>query len=338
MDRASTASSQASSLAPRADAPTRPPALMRGPEDEAERVARRGAVDAGGVGQGAQAGIVSHAQDSEALGDEGAVHALEGHHVAHGRERHEIEKAEEIRLWAATIEAVAPQDPRRLDKKQKNQARRGEVPLSGKIVEAVRVHEGGRVRQRLIRLVMVDDEHVGAGVAARSNRFRRRRSAIDREDEARARLREIGQDRLARSVALGEPVWDIRRYALAVRAHVALHEGDRGRAVDIIVAEDGDALFAFDGTREAGGRRLHVLQGRGVRQQAAQRGIKMCRGRLAIGATSGEDASQELRQAIGLGDRCRDQRTARMQPLHPAIGTRGAFDAEDGRCGILFKL
>ena len=50
------------------------------------------------IHQRGEAGIVAAAHRQQALGDEGAVEALERHHVGDGAERHDIEPAEQVGL------------------------------------------------------------------------------------------------------------------------------------------------------------------------------------------------------------------------------------------------
>ena len=129
MVRASMSSSVASSFAPRFEAPTPAAGIDAGTQDEAERIGGRRRVDAGSIGQRAQAGIVPEAEHLQTLGHEGAVRLLERHHVANGRERHEIEQAEQVRLGAIAIIALAAQHPRRRHQEQENDACGRQMPL-----------------------------------------------------------------------------------------------------------------------------------------------------------------------------------------------------------------
>ena len=72
-----------------------------------------------------------------------------------------------------------------------------------------------------------------------------------------------------------------------MRAEKALDQRDRGRAVDIVVAEHGDRLARLDGGCEAIGRFLHVLQARRVWQQRFERWIEEAGDRLRICAARG---------------------------------------------------
>ena len=64
-------------------------------QHEAQMIGRGRDGEAGGVGERLEAGVAAQAHDLQALGDIGAVEALERHHVAHGGERDEVEEIEQ---------------------------------------------------------------------------------------------------------------------------------------------------------------------------------------------------------------------------------------------------
>ena len=241
----------ASSLAPRLDAPDPAAGIDARTQDEAERVAGRRLIDAGGVGERAQALIVPEPQDLEPLGHEGAVRLSERHHVAHRGERHEVEQAEQVGLGPIAIEAVAAQRARGGDEKQKHDTGRGEMPLAREIVLAVRIEHGECRRQRFVGLVMVDDDDFRAGSIGGGDGGLGGGAAIDGEDEAGALLDKIGKRLRRRAVAFGEPIGNIGRGHLSMRAQEALDQRHRSRAVDVVVAEYGDRLACPDGGGEA---------------------------------------------------------------------------------------
>ena len=71
-------------------------------EQKAEMKRLRRAVETRGIHQRGQPDIVAPAHGEQAFGDEGAVEALERHHVGDGAERDEVERAEEIGLGRAS--------------------------------------------------------------------------------------------------------------------------------------------------------------------------------------------------------------------------------------------
>ena len=89
-----------------ADAPAR---VDPGAQHEAKRVRRRRLVDARRVAERLQAGILPVLEHLEPLHDEGAVDALERHHVANRGERHDVEPAQKVRRLCLGIVAFRPQ-------------------------------------------------------------------------------------------------------------------------------------------------------------------------------------------------------------------------------------
>ncbi len=100
------------------------------------------------------------------------------------------------------------------------------MPLTGEIVLAVGVQhrEGGG--QRLVGLVVIDDDDLGTGCVGGRYRSLSRGAAIDCEDEARAVLGEAGERRRRRPIAFGEPVGDVGRSILPMGPQEALDQGD----------------------------------------------------------------------------------------------------------------
>ena len=84
------------------DPERRPPDAAAGvdprPEQKAEMPGLGRPADPRAVHQRGESGMIAPAQRHEALGDEGAVEALERHHIGDRAERHQIEKAEKIRF------------------------------------------------------------------------------------------------------------------------------------------------------------------------------------------------------------------------------------------------
>ena len=255
----------------------------------------------------------------------------ERHDVTHRGKRHEIEQAKQVRLRPVPIVAFAAKRARGGDKKQKHDARRGEMSLAGEIVLPVRIDHGKRGRQRLVGLVVVDDDHLRAGRISSGDCHLGGGAAIDGENEARAGLGKAGQRVRAWAIALRQPVGDIGRGRLPMRPQEALNQRHGRRTVDVVVAEHGDRLVFPDGAGEALSRFLHVLQARGIGQQRLQRGIEKAGHGLHIGAARGEHAAEQLGQAMRLGNGGGGHGATRIEPLGPAEAARGAFHAEQRR-------
>ena len=93
----------------------------------------------------------------QALGDEGAVEALQRHDVGDGAERDEIERVEQVRLRPQHVPEAAPaQFAVDRDHGHEHEPDRGEMAEPGKVVLPVRIDQRDRRRQRLVGLMMVD--------------------------------------------------------------------------------------------------------------------------------------------------------------------------------------
>ena len=263
-------------------------------EDVSERVAVRRRRDARDIGERTQAGIAPVPQDLQPFGDERAVHALERHHVAHGSERHEVEQAEKVGLDTIRVVAVAAECTRGGDQEQKDDTGRSQMPLAGEIVLPVGIEDGEGRRKQLVGLVMVDNDHLRAARVGSLDGRAGRGAAIDGDDEGRTLLGKRGERGRRRPVAFGEAVGDVGRRRLPVGAQEALDQRHGRRAINIVVAEDGDRLGSADGAGEALRAPLHVLKACGVRQEVPERGVEVMRQCRSVGATRGEEAPDQL--------------------------------------------
>ncbi len=201
----------------------------------------------------------------------------------------------------AAVETVTAKRARRRHQEQKHDARGGEMSLPREIVLPVRIEHGERRRQRLVGLVMIDDDHLGAGGVGGFDGRLGRRAAIDGEDEARPFARKTGK-RLGRGpVAFGEPVGNVGCRALPVGAQEALDQRDRGRAIDVVIAEHGDRFSLRDRGGKTRGRLLHVLEARRIGKKRAERWIEIAGGGVGLGTARGKHAAEQLRHARGPG-------------------------------------
>ncbi len=188
----------------------RPPALMRGPEQEAEVPALRRPGQARGIHQGGQADMLAPAHREQALLNEGAIEPLERHHVGHRAERHQIERVEQVRLGTQHMpEAALAQLAVDRDHRHEHEAAGRELIEAGEIVLPVRVDQSVGRRKLLVDLMMVDDHHVEAELAGFYERRDAGGAAIDGHQQTCAflgkRLHGLG----VRPVALENPVRDV---------------------------------------------------------------------------------------------------------------------------------
>ena len=105
----------------------------------------------------------------------------------------------------------------------------------------------------------------------------------------------------------------------------------RGRAVDVIIAEDGDLLAGLDRPRQALDRGVHVLQQQRVRHQRAQGRIEKGGGRLLRHPPPRQDARESVAMAVNLRDGGRLGLLMRPQAGAPGAARDRALDAEEER-------
>ena len=340
MARASLSSSAASSLAPRPDAPTLPPALMRGPEDEAERVAGRRLVDAGGVGERAQALALCRSRKTlSPLATSARFTPLSGttsHTVASATRSSRPSRSGSA---LAAIEAVAAQRARGGDEEQKNDAGGGEMPLAGEIVLPVGIEHGECRGQRLVGLVMVDDDDFRAGSVGGLDGGLGGGAAIDGEDEPGTLLGKPGKRRRRRAVAFGEAIGDIGRGA-SVRARA----GSAGPAPPKPRRRRRSRRIR----RSARLRRWRRRSARplspcpvglpGRAGDVLSDGSRKRESVAAIGAARGKQPPEQLRQTMGLGDGAAMCGAAGIEPLGPAQAARRPLHAEKGGGRLMVHL
>ena len=268
---------------------------MRGPEQEAE-VPRLGrAAEPRDVHQGGQPGIVAPAHRQQALGDEGAIKALERHHIGHRAERDEIEEAEEVRLRALRRPEPAPaQLAVERNHGHEHEADGGEMAELREIVEPVGIDHRQRRGQPFVGLMMVDHDHVEAELARfssgswlvvpQSTATRRRRpSRGERADRFRVR-----------PITFEQAIGNVDEGAQAAMAQVSAQHRRRRRAIDIVVAEDGDRFPAHDrfGSRRRGD--AHVGERVRVRHERAHGRVEEARDLVQLDAAAGKNARQQL--------------------------------------------
>ena len=205
---------------------------------------------------------------------------------------------------------------------------RGERAMRARLVEPVGIDDGMGTRQRRLADMVVDDDHVEPRRRRRRERRVRGDAAIDRDDDRRALVLQAQQRRRVRAIALALAVGHVDRRPPARREEEPLEQRGGGRAVDIVVAEDGDRLVALERGDEARDRPVHVLQMRRIRQAIAQHRIEEALGILRRDAAARQQAADDLGQAQQLRDGEPGPIGARA--VAPALSQERMFDAEDG--------
>ena len=112
-----------------------------------------------------------------------------------------------------------------------------------------------------------------------------------------------------------------------------------GRAINVIVAEDGHLLAAHRGVRQALRRGFHLRHAGGVGHQFADGRIEKILDRIQRNVASGDHARQHLRQRKLLHHGLRPRGGAGIKPAAPQLAGRGSRDTEKrgrsfrGQCG-----
>ena len=114
----------------------------------------------------------------------------------------------------------------------------------------------------------------------------------------------------------------------------------RGRAIDIVVAEDRDRLAAHDGVGEARRRLLHAGEHVRIGHRAPDRRIEKGLDGVDLDIAAGNNARQQFGQFVALRDRQRARRGALVEPVAPSAAGRRIFDAEEqaiviGHCPVV---
>ena len=201
------------------------------------------------------------------------------------------------------------------------------MPELGEIVEPVGIDDH-RIGQRFVGLVMIDDDGVESRALRLRERLQARRAAIHGDEKPRAALGERADRLDVRPVSLEDAVGNVDQRVEPAAAQETREQRRRGRAVDVVVAEDGDLLAALDGIGDAARRCRHVSEHIGVRHQPLQRRIEIGGDRVRLDLAPGNDAGEQLRHAVALHDRERPRIAAVVQPIAPGAPRHGALDAE----------
>ncbi len=225
-----------------------------------------------------------------------------------------------------------PELARKRDEHEERDARRRQMTLPGDVVLAVRIDDGMHGGELLVGLVMVDDEHVGAEILRPLKRLEARRAAIDGDDETRAFPHEKLDRRRVGPIALRNAIGNVDAVGRVVVSEEAREQCRGARAVDVIVAEDGNRFPLFDCIREAPDELVHIGEARRIGHQRFQCRIEK-HGNVVLGnAARGQHAPQEFGQPMCLADGERELCLAGVEMLPPHESSRGLRHAEECRC------
>ena len=193
------------------------------------------------------------------LATKARLRPMSGHHVGDGAEGDQMQERQQVGLAPRGGPEIAPtQFAAQRHQREECEADGGEMAEAGQIVGAVRIDDGHRRRQFLVSLMVIDHHRVEAELLCLAQRLHAGRAAIDGDQQLDAALGE-GADRLdVRPVALENPVGNMHQRIEPAMPQIAREQRRSGGTIDVIIAEDSDALLARHRLREARGRRLHV--------------------------------------------------------------------------------
>ena len=185
------------------------------------------------------------AQRDQPLGDERAVEPDQRHHVGNRAERDVVKKRQQIGLGPLVGPKTAPaQHPVHRHDGHENEPDGGEMAEAGKIVAPVRIDDSDRRRQHLVGLMMIDDHDVEAERAGFRERLDAGGAAIDGHQQRRAPRGERAHRLDIRAIAFEQAIGNVDDGLDAAEPQEAREQRGRGRAVDVVIAEDGDGLAA----------------------------------------------------------------------------------------------
>ena len=150
--------------------------------------------------------------------------------------------------------------------------------------------------------MVIDHHHVRPERPRHRQRGNAGGAAIDRDDQLGAIPGQRLDRRRVGAVALEHAIGNVDARLQAMRAEEALHERGRACAIDVVVAEHGNALATHDGIGQPRRPLVHVAQRARVRHQRLDAGVEHHRHLVDQNAARGQHAPQQLGQAVALAD------------------------------------
>ncbi len=182
--------------------------------------------------------------------------------------------------------------------------------------------------------MMIEYDDVETQTARLGQRHMARRAAIDANEKRRPRLAQ-GRDCLhIRAVALENPVRNVDQMRRAGRGQEIVEKRSRRRAIDVVIAEDGDRLSRPDRRTEPRGRRIHVGKTGRIRQELAQGRVEIGHGVLDGDPPPREHSRQKIGEAMMLHHGEGLRLPGRVEPRTPGPAKGRAGDPQQGpiRC------
>ncbi len=128
------------------------------------------------------------------------------------------------------------------DQRHQHETDGGEMAEAGQIVGPVRIHQRIDLGQFVAGLVMIDHDHRHAELPRFGQRLEAGGAAIDRDQQRRALARERADRLDVGAVAFEDAVGNMDQRIEPAMAQMPGQQRRRGRAVDVVIAEDRDLL------------------------------------------------------------------------------------------------
>ena len=177
---------------------------------------------------------------------------------------------------------------------------------------------------------MIEDDHIQPQVARRGERREAGRAAIDGNDQRCSRCGKLAERFGIRTVALEDAIGNVEDRVAPLVAEETRKERHRGRPVDVIVAKYRNRCAANHCIGDARRRPVHVGQDRRVGHQHFQRGGQERGCGIGVDPPPGKHASDDIGNAVALGDRERGVGAGTIQSIDPAPAGQRARHAEEG--------
>ena len=158
------------------------------------------------------------------------------------------------------------------------------------------------LRENFAGLMMVDDDGFHAELGGVGQRIMGKDTAIQGEQQVAALLFQKFHRVFAGAIAFGQPVGHVDDGAGAHGAKEQLEDCSGGNAIDIIVTDDPDAGLSDDCLGKSRRPLLHILQGRRLRHEAADRWIEEGFSIFKSHTARRHDAAENFRQFISFGN------------------------------------
>ena len=281
------------------------------------------------VGERREPAIFPAIEGHQSLGHKSPVEPGERHHIADRAERDQVEPAQEVRLGTVgAVPAAGPEQTVDRDHRHVGDADGGQGAEAGEIVLAVGIDHGDRRRPLGAKLVMVDHHDIDAKRPGLGERFEAGGATVDRHDQAGALPGQRAQRFRVRPVALEQAIGDIDQRVEPLMAQEARQQRRRRCAVDIVIAEDGNALAGHDRIGDARRGGLHVGHHGRVGHQRPEARRQELRRLVHADTAPRQDARHDIGDLVSLGDGKRHIAGRAIQPLEPAAAAKRALDAE----------